>query len=94
MDKHAYLLKAFSGCQFTKDVAALYFPQFKCLNPRLDAFHGLIAETPGMYARLKAKGFTDNGKFLTPQQLSIIVEFWGWPDAVEQMFASENQPQK
>lgn len=91
MDRHSYLLKMFSGCQFTKDIAALYFPQFKCLNPRLDAFHQLIADTPGMYARLKERGFQDNSKFLTPQHLRIIVEFWGWPDAVEQMFIAAEQ---
>lgn len=91
MDKRAYLIKMFSGCQHTKYIAALYFPQFKCLNPRMDAFHRLIAETPGMYARLKAKNFTDNCEFLTPQQLAIIVEFWGWPDEVEQMFLTSGR---
>lgn len=89
MDKHSYLLKMFSGCQFTKDIAALYFPQFKCMSSRLDAFYQLIADTPGMYARLKSKNFKDTSKFLTPQHLCIIVECWGWPDAVELMLIAE-----
>ena len=82
MNKHDYLVKMFTGCQFTKDIGALYFPQFKCLSPRMEAFRRTIEDTPGMYARMKQKGYTDNCEFLSPQLIAILVELCGWPDEV------------
>lgn len=91
MNKHAYLLKMFSGCQYTRDIAALYFPNIKSPSIRKKSFIEKIIETNGMYARMAAKGYKESDKFLTPQVLAIIVEFWGFPDIVETILEKANR---
>lgn len=89
MEHYHSLLKQFVGCRSTKEIAALYFPQYNHPGSRMEAFRRYIMETPGMYARMKAKSYTDHCKFITPHLMAIIVEFWGWPNEVIMMLETE-----
>lgn len=91
MDKHATLLKMFSGCQYTKDIAAYYFPAVKTKETQLKAFKEKIADTEGMYKEMKAKGYKEGTKFLAPQIIAVIVKFWGMPDEVEVILAATRE---
>lgn len=82
MEQHHSLLKQLSGCRSAKEIAALYFPQYNHPGSRLEAFRRSIMETPGMYARMKSKCYTDHCEFMTPHLIAIIIEFWGWPDEI------------
>lgn len=85
MKRRVEFVKQFDGCRTAKEIASFYFGYYSYMPSRMEAFRRAIMETPGMYVRMKSKGYVDNGEFLSPAQIAIIVELWGLPNEVARL---------
>ena len=72
------------GCHVLSEVAVAYFPNYRYNCSAVKALRRTIKEHAVLLSQLTEAGFTPHTTTLTPQQIAIIVRFWGMP-----AFASE-----
>ena len=68
------------GCHALSEVAVAYFPNYQYNCSAVKAFRRIIKEHAVLLNQLTEAGFTPHPTTLTPQQIAIIVRFWGTPD--------------
>jgi len=71
-----------TGCQRLTDVASLYFRNVVKKRVSKQLFIEQINRDTELHSRLLAQGFSPDNQYLMPNHLSMIVERWGFPDAV------------
>jgi len=87
ISKYAHAL---SGClRFTK-VAALYFRNYAKTNAAKKLFIAKIKEDSDMHAELISIGYSPNNQFITPKQITVIIQHWGYPDDFNKLQDSNN----
>lgn len=73
------------GCHALSEVAVAYFPNYQYNCSAVKAFRRIIKEHAVLLNQLTEAGFTPHTTTLTPQQIAIIVRFWGTPALVYEM---------
>ena len=73
------------GREFWSEVAVAYFPNYQYNCSAVKAFRRIIKEHAVLLNQLTEAGFTPHTTTLTPQQIAIIVRFWGTPALVYEM---------
>ena len=75
------------GCHVLSEVAVAYFPNYQYNCSAVKAFRRTIKEHAVLLSQLTEAGFTPHTTTLTPQQIAIIVRFWGMPSLVSEMLS-------
>lgn len=91
MERREEFSKQFDGCRTAKEIAGIYFGFYTHVPSRMEAFQRSILETPGMYASMKSKGYNENGEFMSLNQIVVIVEHWGLPNAVRKWLKAQQE---
>ncbi|WP_303013618.1 DUF4248 domain-containing protein [uncultured Bacteroides sp.] len=73
------------GCHALSEVAVAYFPNYRYNNSAVKAFRRVVNEQAALADELAEAGFSSRTSTLTPQQIAVIVRFWGMPGLVSEM---------
>ena len=73
------------GFHTLSELAVAYFPNYQHSSSAVSAMRRAIKSHALLEQELFASGFTYRSHQLTPQQISIIIHFWGMPDEAEEM---------
>lgn len=77
ISKYAHAL---SGCLRLTKVATLYFRNYAKTSAAKKLFIATIEEDSDMHAELISVGYSHNNQIITPKQITVIIQYWGYPD--------------